>query len=77
MPNDKDQMTNEAQSSNDKREGVLVFKHLDFVWNLDFGIWNLVNGIATPRQVGARNDILFRLCEGRSPEAISVGLAWA
>jgi hypothetical protein len=23
---------------------------------LSFGLWNLANGIATPRQVGARND---------------------
>ena len=23
----------------------------------DFGIWNLAKGIATPRQVGARNNI--------------------
>jgi hypothetical protein len=43
----------------------LAFKHLDFgkwvvifgfIWKLDFGIWNLANGIATPRLVGARND---------------------
>jgi hypothetical protein len=25
-------------------------------WSLDFVIWNLVGGIATPQQVGARND---------------------
>jgi hypothetical protein len=35
---------------------VLAFKHLDFSCHLDFDIWNLANGIATPRQVGARND---------------------
>jgi hypothetical protein len=31
MPNDKAQMTNQAQSSNVKREAVLAFSHLDFV----------------------------------------------
>jgi hypothetical protein len=31
----------------------LVF---EFVWSLAFGIWNLATAIATPRQVGARND---------------------
>jgi len=42
------------------------------VWSLDFGIWNLVSGIATPRQVGARNDVwcvVARLT--KSAEAIS------
>jgi hypothetical protein len=32
---------------------ILIF---GFVWRLNFGIWNLVNEIATPRQVEARND---------------------
>jgi hypothetical protein len=32
---------------------VVIF---GFVWKLDFGIWNLASEIATPRQVGARND---------------------
>jgi hypothetical protein len=31
MTNDKAQISNQAQSSNDKREAVLAFKHLDFV----------------------------------------------
>jgi hypothetical protein len=35
----------------------LASKHLKFVWVLDFVIWNLAHGIATPRQVGAHNDI--------------------
>jgi len=42
-----------------------------FIWRSDFGIWNLANEIATPRQVGARNDTPFCHCEERSDEAIS------
>ena len=42
MTNNKAQMPNEAQSSNDKGV-VLVFKHLDF------DIWNLACEIATLR----------------------------
>jgi hypothetical protein len=33
---------------------------------LDFGIWNLANEIASPRQVGARNDKRERAEEGIS-----------
>jgi len=33
---------------------------------LSFGFWNSVNGIATPRQVGARNDKGERAEEGIS-----------
>ena len=39
-----------------REEVVWAFKHLDFNCHLDFDIWNLAAGIATPRQVGARND---------------------
>ena len=34
-------------------------------------VCNLANEIATPQQVGARNDTLFCHCEERSDEAIS------
>ncbi|KPJ63694.1 MAG: hypothetical protein AMJ45_07005 [Syntrophobacter sp. DG_60] len=49
MTNDKAQMKNQAQSSNDKmrmtrkKETILAFRHLDFIWHLDFGIWDLGN----------------------------------
>ena len=61
--------------------GGLALWHLDFNCHLGFDISILVNGIATPRQVGARNDTLLLLlrgvfflcrCEERSDEAISV-----
>jgi hypothetical protein len=48
MPNDKAQMSNQAQSPRDKeldfndRGVALAFKHLDFNWHLDFDIWNLL-----------------------------------
>jgi hypothetical protein len=48
MTNNKAQMPNEAQSSNDKGV-VLAFKHPGFVWYLDFDIWNLAYEIAMLR----------------------------
>ena len=61
MTNDKAQMPNKGAMTNYKVQNpkkgvVLAFRHLDFSCHLDFDIWNLANGIATPRQVGARND---------------------
>jgi hypothetical protein len=44
--------------------------HLDFNCDLDFGIWNLANEIAT-HFPGARNDTPPCHCEERSDEAIS------
>jgi hypothetical protein len=38
ISNDKAQMSNQAQSPNDKRK-ILAFRHYDFIWHLDFDIW--------------------------------------
>ena len=48
----------------------LYFLHFEGAY-LEIGFWNLANEIATPRQVGARNDTPFCHCEERSDEAIS------
>jgi hypothetical protein len=49
---------------------VFLFFHFEGIC-LEIGDWNSANEIATPRQVGARNDTLFCHCEERSDEAIS------
>jgi hypothetical protein len=62
MSNDKAQMSNQGQNSKDKKNQfchlsiwistviwILIF---EFVWRLDFGIWNLANRIATPDKSG-------------------------
>jgi hypothetical protein len=46
-----------------------------FVCSLDFGIWNLAVGIATPRLVTARNDSPFCRCEaGKASRSNLLGL---